>query len=67
MGAVTFGFVIVRYGLIPKIEIAREGRAQGDEAARAQFATLHRLSVFINLAQMLATITAIGLIIQAGM
>lgn len=67
MGAVTFGFVILRYGLIPKIEIAREGRAQGDEAARAQFATLHRFSVFINLAQMLATITAIGLIIQAGM
>ena len=66
MGAVTLGFLFLRYGLIPKIEIAREGRSQGDEAARAQFATLHRLSVFINLAQMVATIAAVGLMVQAG-
>ena len=66
MGAVTLGFLFLRYGLVPKIEIAREGRSQGDEAARAQFATLHRLSVFINLAQMVATIAAVGLMVQAG-
>ncbi len=66
MGAVTLGFLVLRYGLIPKIERAREGRAQGDEAARAQFANLHRLNVLINLAQIVATIVAVGLMVRAG-
>jgi len=66
MGIVTLGFLFLRYGLIPKIETARKGRAEGDEAARAQFAKLHRLSMFINLAQMLATNATVGLMIRAG-
>jgi hypothetical protein len=64
--AITFGFIFLRYGLIPKIEKLRELRTTGDETARIQFAKLHRLSVFINLAQMVATIWVMALIVQIG-
>ena len=64
--AITFGFIVLRYGLIPKIEKLRELRTTGDETARIQFAKLHRLSVFVNLAQMVATIWVMALIVQIG-
>ena len=46
----------------PRINRAREGREAGIEASKAAFARLHRLSVLINLAQMLALIAVIVLL-----
>jgi hypothetical protein len=63
---ITFGFIVLRFGLIPKIEKLRAQRESGDEIARIKFAKLHRLSVCINLAQMVAAISAMVLMILVG-
>jgi hypothetical protein len=62
LGIVTMAFLAVRQALLPRINLARKGRADGDEAAKAAFAKLHRLSVLINLAQMLALVGVIVLL-----
>ena len=62
LGLVTMAFLAVRQVVAPRINRAREGREAGIEAAKAAFARLHRLSVLINLAQMLALIAVIVLL-----
>jgi Domain of unknown function (DUF4149) len=47
-------FVFARYGLMPRINRARDARLEGDESEGRTFVRLHRLSVIINLAQMAA-------------
>ncbi len=54
IAAVAAAFIAVRLLVVPKINAAREARLGGDEAAAARFRKLHRISVFINLSQMLA-------------
>ena len=62
LGLIAAAFLAVRQVLVPRINVAREGRTAGNEAAKAAFARLHRLSVFINLAQMLALVGVIVLL-----
>ena len=62
LGLVAVVFLAVRQILVPRITLAREGRAAGDGEAAADFARLHRFSVLINLAQMLALIAVIVLL-----
>ena len=62
LGLVAGAFLAVRQGLLPRINQARDARAAGDEGAKADFARLHRLSVLINLAQMLALVAVIFLL-----
>ncbi len=60
--AVAAAFLGVRQILVPRINEAKEGRAAGDDAATSRFARLHRLSVFINLAQMIALVIVLVLL-----
>ena len=62
LGLITMAFLAVRQVLLPRINRARQGRAAGDESAKADFARLHRLSVLINLAQMLGLVAVIFLL-----
>ncbi len=59
VAAVAAAFFASHRLLLPKINIARAGRAAGDEIAAARFGKLHRISVMINLAQMLALLGVI--------
>ncbi|MEM6293963.1 MAG: DUF4149 domain-containing protein [Myxococcota bacterium] len=52
-------FVFSRFGLMPKINAARDASAS-DEAAATRFERLHKLSVWINVAQMAALIAALA-------
>lgn len=54
VAAVAAAFIAVRLLLVPKINAAREARLSGDAAATAEFSKLHRISVIINMSQMLA-------------
>ncbi len=60
--AVALAFLGVRQILVPRINESKVGRAAGDDAATARFARLHRLSVLINLAQMIALIVVLVLL-----
>ncbi len=51
---VALGFVGARYALLPRIERHRDGARAGNPDAMRAFAQLHRRSVFLNLAQMVA-------------
>ncbi len=62
LGAVALVFSGVCQFLVPRINVARDGRNAGDEAAAATFRMLHRTSVLINLAQMIALAYAIGVL-----
>jgi hypothetical protein len=53
LAAVGVAFVLVLALLLPAINRARDGRDAGDEKATARFQRLHRLSVAINLGQMI--------------
>ena len=44
----------IRQHLVPRINQLRDAELAGDAAAGARFATLHRLSVIINMGQLLA-------------
>ena len=44
----------IRQQLVPRINQLRDAELAGDAAAGARFATLHRLSVIINMGQLLA-------------
>lgn len=54
LAAVAGGFALSRWGLVDRINAARDAELAGDDAAGARFKALHRASVLINLAQMLA-------------
>ena len=56
MAAVGALFNAAMVLLMPAINRARDGRAAGDQAAARRFARLHRASVLINLAQMIAVL-----------
>ena len=56
LGGVAALFILARFVLMPRMDAAREARAAGDEAGRARFARLHRLSVAVNTIQMLAVL-----------
>ena len=63
LGLVTMAFLAVRQVVAPRINLARDAKAAGIEAAKSAFARLHRLSVLINLAQMLALVGVIVLLV----
>lgn len=54
LGAVAAAGVIARQVLMPRINRARDAADEGEAKARKRFSRLHRLSVWINAAQMLA-------------
>jgi hypothetical protein len=56
LALIALAFIGVRQLLLPPINRARDGRAAGDPTAAVRFGRLHRISVFINLAQMIALI-----------
>jgi|TARA_B100000315_G_C14449243_1_gene528305 hypothetical protein len=56
LAAVGVAFVLVLALLLPPINRARDGRDAGDENAAARFQRLHRLSVMINLGQMVVVV-----------
>ncbi|MCH7486821.1 MAG: hypothetical protein IIC04_07515 [Proteobacteria bacterium] len=64
LAGVAVAFLAVRQVVVPRINRARDARAAGDQAAKVDFARLHRLSMLINLAQMLALIAVIVLLID---
>lgn len=49
-------FLLSRQVLTPRINDARDGAMAGDETSAHRFETLHKVSVGINLAQMLALV-----------
>ena len=46
----------IRQQLVPRINQLRDAELAGDAAAGARFATLHRVSVIINMVQLLALV-----------
>ena len=57
-GAVVLGVIaalglVSRQVLLPRIEVWRPGKEAGEAVATAKFRALHRVSVLINLAQMI--------------
>ena len=46
----------IRQSLVPRINQLRDAELTGDAAAGARFATLHRVSVIINMVQLLALV-----------
>ena len=46
----------IRQSLVPRINQLRDAELAGDVAAGARFATLHRVSVIINMVQLLALV-----------
>ena len=46
----------IRQQLVPRINQLRDAELAGDAAAGARFATLHRVSVIINMFQLLALV-----------
>lgn len=61
---VVVGFVFSRQILMPQINRARDQRSSSDTGAGARFARLHRLSVFINAAQLIAVLVALILLLS---
>ncbi len=47
----------IRQSLVPRINQLRDAELAGDAAAGARFATLHRVSVIINMVQLLALVS----------
>ena len=54
LGLVALGAVVSRQGLMPRINRHRDRMLEGDLEAETRFNRLHRLSVWINGAQLLA-------------
>lgn len=54
LGAVALLFLFARQWLMPRINASRDAGLAGDIAAMTRFRSLHRLSVAVNAAQMLA-------------
>ena len=53
-GLVVVSTLWVKQSLLPKINAARDAELAGDASAVASFNTMHRLSVVINMVQLLA-------------
>ena len=65
LAIIATAFIGVRQLLPPPINVAREGRAAGDEVASRKFASLHRLSVIINLGQMIVLVVVLALYLNS--
>lgn len=63
----ALGFAFARWVLVPGINAARDAQNAGDAAAARRFAGLHRLSVALNLLQMLALAWVLVLLAGAGL
>lgn len=62
--ALVAGFaLLVRQGLLPRLEALRAGRAAGKEKATREFKRLHGLSMVINLAQIIAVAGALSIFV----
>ena len=59
MAAVCLAALVARFWLMPRINRQRDRAQQGDAAAEAAFQRDHKLSVTINLAQILASAFAL--------
>jgi hypothetical protein len=55
MAVVALVGLFARHSLMPRIELARAGRAAGDAAAARRFRRLHGVSVLLNLGQLAGT------------
>ncbi len=56
LGAVALSTLAVRQVLVPRINAARDAANAGDTAAEARFRSGHRLSVVVNMAQLIAAL-----------
>ena len=59
LGLVAAGTVWLRQGLMPRINAMSDAAQAGDAAAKAGFARAHRLSVLVNVAQMLVALVVL--------
>ena len=59
LGAVAVTTLLVRQLLVPRLNAWRDAELTGDAEAGRRFATGHRLSVFINLLQLVAVIVIV--------
>jgi len=55
-GLLVVSTLWVKQSLLPKINAARDAELAGDASAGASFNTMHRLSVVINMVQLLALV-----------
>lgn len=58
LGATALLFTAERFVLLPVIDRYRPGRLAGEPEATRRFGALHRLSVFLNMGQLLASAAA---------
>lgn len=56
LGAIAFSTVAVRQILVPRINALRDLELAGDENAGKKFAAGHRLSVIVNVAQLIGVL-----------
>ena len=54
---ITLSTLWIRQSLVPRINQLRDAELAGDAAAGTRFATLHRVSVIINMVQLLALVS----------
>ena len=59
-GLVVVSTLWVKQSLLPKINAARDAELAGDASAGASFNTMHRLSVVINMVQVLALLAIVA-------
>ena len=59
-GLVVVSTLWVKQSLLPKINAARDAELAGDASAGASFNTMHRLSVVINMVQLLALLAIVA-------
>lgn len=64
LAAIALAAVFARQGLMPRINRARDSGEAGDGEAAARFARLHRYSVWLNAAQLLA---AAAVLVRIGL
>ena len=59
MGSIGIVFLLARFALLPVINRNRDAGQAGDHAAKKRFDALHRVSVLVNLLQMLAVLVVL--------
>lgn len=59
LGLVAASTVWLRQGLMPRINAMSDAAQNGDAGAKAGFARAHRLSVLVNVAQMLVALVVV--------
>ena len=57
--------IAIRYLLIPQINAARDAMTGGNREAKARFDRLHRLSVMLNLIEMVTLAAVIVLLLRS--